>query len=182
MSTGLMCRVLVRLTVVAKRERKPMILPAQDPLISMHMASSYRDCLGMVKASLKRESCEILAEVPFHREIEREIGLHLRRYTVLVVWDPFQTYQGLLSERGAGLFLPFHFLVADIGGSTLVAALNLDFIARSASTLGVQLLLRNLEHKIRSVFSELYRQDKSACAQLIPTGNRHDSASAVVKD
>ena len=150
-----------------------MILPGQDPLISMHMAADCRECLNMLKGILQREGCQILSEVPFHRELEREIGLHLRNYTVLVVWDPFQTYQGLLSEKGAGLFLPFHFLVADVGGSTFVAALNLDLIARCTSTLGVQLLLRNLEQKIRSIFSELYRQDNSVTVTLQPDAERH---------
>lgn len=150
-----------------------MVLPGQDPIISLHMAADCRDCLNLLKGILQREGCQILSEVPFHRELEREIGLHLRDYTVLVVWDPFQTYQGLLSEKGAGLFLPFHFLVADVGGSTLIAALNLDLIARAASTLGVQLLLRNLEQKIRFVFSELYRKDKSVAVTVQPDSERH---------
>jgi len=141
-----------------------VIFPGQDPLLSIHLASNYRDCLDRLKNILNREGCRILAEVPFHREIEREMGLHLRNYTVLVVWEPFQTYQGLLSERGAGLFLPFHFLVSDEGNSTLVAAMDLSFVARSASSLGVQLLLGNLQRKIRSVFSELYRRDASDSA------------------
>ena len=126
----------------------------------------------MLKGILGREGCRILAEVPFHVEIEREIGLRLRNYTVLVVWDPFQTYQGLLSDRGAGLFLPFHFLVADKGTSTLIAALNHELIARSASTLGVRLLLRNSERKIRSIFSQLYRRDPSASAPVQPGAER----------
>jgi len=142
--------------------------PGQDPLLSLHMASNHGDSLNMLKGILEREGCQVLAEVSFHREIERQMGLHLRKYTVLVVWEPFQMYQGLLTEHGAGLFLPFHFLVADTGGTADVAALNPDFIAPSASTLGVQLLLRNLRQKIRSIFSQLYRQDRpvAVCAQL----------------
>lgn len=159
-------RAQVTVTVPVHQEGEPVIFPGQDPLLSIHLASNCGDCLNTLKSILKREGCRILAEVPFHREIEREIGLDLRNYTVLVVWEPSQTYQGLLSERGAGLFLPFHFLVSDEGNSTLVAALDLSFLARSACSLGVQLLLGNLQRKIRSVFSELYRRDTSDSAAL----------------
>lgn len=148
-----------------------MILPNQDTALSIHRASGYRDCLVMPKANLTRQGCPILSEGVSYLEIEREIDLHPRRNTVLVVWDPIPRYENLLSERSAGLFLPFRFVVADIVGSTLIAALNVGFTACPASTLSVQFHLRKVEHKIRSILSQLYRQDELACA-LSPSDPR----------
>jgi uncharacterized protein (DUF302 family) len=122
----------------------------------------FEDTVDFLKQSLQREGFRIVAEIEFHRELKRHVGLRWKNYTVLVVWSPFLAYQGLLSDRNAGTFMPFNFVVADNGESTLVAATNHLLFGRLAGTIGVQILTRDLSRKISGIMSEIAEQGNPA--------------------
>ena len=118
--------------------------------------------MNLLRESLRHNGFRIVAEIPFHREFERHVGLGCQNYTVLVVWSPWLAYQAFLSDRDAGIFMPFHFLVAENGKSTLVAATNHALFGQITGKLGVQVLARVLGRKIRQIFSELSAREKLA--------------------
>lgn len=146
-----------------------MITMTRDISLSMLTALPFEQCLSFLRLALRREGFQVIAEVPFHREFERHVGLRWRNYTVLVVWSPFLAYQAVLSDRDAGMFMPFHFVVAENGESTLVAATNHALFGRTVGTIGVQVLARDITRKIRSIFSDLSARDPLA-AQLSRNG------------
>lgn len=115
----------------------------------------FEETLDLLRALLRREGFRVIAEVPFHREFERHVGMQWRNYTVLVVWSSFLAYQAVLSDRDAGIFMPFNFIVADNGSSTLVVATNHHLFGRLAGTIGVQVLARELNRKINSILSDV---------------------------
>ncbi|MFQ5740809.1 MAG: DUF302 domain-containing protein [Acidobacteriota bacterium] len=139
-----------------------MITVTRDFSLSMQTTQPFDQCLAFLRQSLRQAGFRILAEVPFHREFERHVGLGCQNYTVLIVWSPFLAYQALLSDRDAGIFMPFHFIVAENGKSTLVAATNHALFGRASGKIGVQVLARDLTRKIRQIFSELAAREKSA--------------------
>ncbi len=128
---------------------------------------SFEDTLDFVRQSLQREGFRIVAEIEFHRELQRHVGLQWKYYTVLVVWSPFLAYQGLLGDRDTGIFMPFNFVVADNGESTLVAATNHLLFGRLAGTIGVQVLARDLSRKICRIMSDIAEQGEAPGSQLV---------------
>ncbi len=123
--------------------------------LSIQTLVEFEPCLRFLRQTLRHKGFHILAEVPFHREFERHLGLNWQNYTVLVVWSPFLAYQALLSDGDAGIFIPFHFVVAENGKTTLVAATNHDLFGQVTGKIGLRVLARHLTGKIREVFSEL---------------------------
>lgn len=139
-----------------------MITMTRDCSLSMQTTLTFDQCLAFLRQSLREESFRIVAEVSFHREFERHVGLRCQNYTVLVVWSPLLAYQALLSDRDAGIFMPFHFVVAENEKSTLIAATNHALFGRVTGKIGVQVLARDLTRKIRQIFSKLSAREKPA--------------------
>jgi uncharacterized protein (DUF302 family) len=122
----------------------------------------FNECLEFLRKQLVREGFQVVVEIPFHREFERHVGLRWKNYTVLVVWSSFLAYQGLLSDRDTGIFMPFNFVVADNGSSTLVVATNHLLFGRLAGTIGIQVLARDLTSKINRILCEIAEHEESA--------------------
>lgn len=132
----------------------------QELSLSTVTALPFEECLWSLREAARREGFQVLAEVPFHSEFQQHVGLPWKKYTVLVVWSPFLAYQALLSDRDAGIFMPFHFVVAEGEDSTLVAATDHALFAGISGRLGVVVLARHLTNKIRLIFSELAALEK----------------------
>jgi uncharacterized protein (DUF302 family) len=136
----------------------------RDLSISVRSKDTYEITLLTLREALKRSGFEVLCEFPVARELERKVGLQWRqlglhwqqRYTVFVVWSPSDAYQALLSDRDGGLLIPFNVCVAEDGASTAVAFTNhYGPLAAKSSSIGVQLLIRNLTRKFRQVLIEV---------------------------
>lgn len=138
-----------------KEERPKVKRMTRDFSHSAITALSFEESLSLLRDLLHNEGFRVVAEIPFHREFERHVGLQWRNYTVLVVWNPFLAYQGVLSDRDAGIFMPFNFVVADNGSSTLIVATNHLLFGRLAGTIGVQVLARDLNRKIDRILSQV---------------------------
>lgn len=123
--------------------------------LSMSMTLPFEKCLKLLRQSVRREGFQVVAELPFHREFERQLGLPWTKHTVLVVWSPFLAYQALLSDHSVGTFMPFHFVLAEEGDSTLVIAPDHSLLGRGVGKVGVVFLARHLTNKIRLIFSNL---------------------------
>lgn len=138
-----------------------MITMTRDFSLSMQTTLGFEQCLHFLRQSLRRDGFRIVAEIPFQREFERHVGLPWQKYTVLVVWNPLLAYQALLNDRDAGIFMPLHFIVAESGVHTVVAATNYSLFARTSGNMGLQLLARDLTRKIRQFFAELGMREES---------------------
>lgn len=144
------------------KKQTGMITIVREFALSSQTTLAYEECLDFLRRSLSEEGFRIIAEVPFHREFERQVGLGWQKYTVLIVWNAFLAYQALLSDRDAGIFMPFHIVVGDNGQSTQVTATNHALFGRTIGNLGAQLVFRDLDRNIRSVFSKLSAREKAA--------------------
>lgn len=151
-----------------------MIPTNREFSLAVHTTLGFQRCLSLLKRALSREGFRILAEVPFHQDLDANAGVRWENYTVLVVCNPFRAYQALLSDRDAGIFMPIHFIVAQDGNLTLVAATNLALFGRLAGTIGVQVLARDLTRTIRQIFSELSAHERQL-ADLAPQGQRKEA-------
>lgn len=144
-----------------------MITTNREFSLAVQTTLGFQHCLSLLKRALSREGFRILAEVPFHQELDGGAGVRWQSYTVLVVCNPFHAYQALLSDRDAGIFMPFHFVVAQDGNLTLLAATNVALFGRMAGTIGVQVLARDLTRMIRKIFSELSAHEVQAADPVL---------------
>lgn len=116
---------------------------------------SEEETCRMLRAALRKEGLEVAGEANVSREIERHIGLALRKYIILSVWSPLATYQALLAIPEAGIFVPFHIAVTSRDGQTLVMAVNPDWVARVIDRTGFRLLAKDLSERLRRALRAL---------------------------
>jgi uncharacterized protein (DUF302 family) len=139
-----------------------MITMTRNFSFSARTALGFQETLDSLRRELQREGFRVVSEVQFHREFEKTIGLPWKNYTVLVVWSPFHAYQALLSDRDGGLFVPFNVVIAEDEDAededkdcTLIAVTNHAPAGFSNGPIGIQVLVRELNHKMRRIFLAL---------------------------
>ena len=116
---------------------------------------SEEEACRTLRQALRNEGLEVAEEVDLSEEIERYIGLSLRKYTILSVWSPLATYQALLAIPEAGLFVPFHVAVASHNGQTLVMVVNPDWLAQVVDRIGFRLLAKDVSAKLKRALQAL---------------------------
>lgn len=125
--------------------------------------------LSLLRNFLRAEGFSIASELSVHDHIRQQLGLAWPKYMVLVVWSPFLAYRALLSDRDAGIFMPFHFILSEEGEHTVVAATNCQLFARITGHMGLQLLARDVTQKIRQFFAQLAQREESSIAEVCYT-------------
>ncbi|HZC24730.1 MAG TPA: DUF302 domain-containing protein, partial [Candidatus Binatia bacterium] len=132
-----------------------MTTMTRDFSFSLRTTLGFQECLDLLRQKLQREDFRVVSEVQFHREFAKSVGLPWGKYTVLVVWSPFHAYQALLSDRDGGLFMPFNVVIAEDTGYTSISVTNHASGGFSDGPIGIQVLVRELNHKMRQIFLEL---------------------------
>lgn len=132
-----------------------MTTMTRDFSFSLRTTLGFQECLDLLRQKLQREGFRIVSEVHFDREFEKTVGLRWQRYTVLVIWNPFRAYQALLSDHDGGLFIPFNVVIAEDMGYTSVSVTNHASTGFVDGPIGIQVLVRELNRKMREIFLEL---------------------------
>jgi len=132
-----------------------MTTMTRDFSFSLRTTLGFQECLDLLRQKLQHEDFRVVSEVQFHREFEKTVGLQWQKYTVLVIWNPFHAYQALLSDRDGGLFMPFNVVISEDTGYTSIAVTNHASAGLSKGPIGIQVLVRELNRKMRQVFLEL---------------------------
>ena len=128
----------------------------RDFSFSVRTTLGFQESLDLLRQNLQREGFRVVSEVQFHREFEKTVGLAWRKYTVLVLWSSFHAYQALISDQDGGLFVPFNLVVAEDSGTTVIATTNHGLNGGlGESPIGIQVLVRELNRKMRQIFLEL---------------------------
>jgi uncharacterized protein (DUF302 family) len=148
-----------------------MTTMTRDFSFSLRTTLGFQDSLDLLRQKLQCEGFRVVSEVQFHREFEKTVGLPWGKYTVLVIWSPFHAYQAVLSDRDGGLFMLFNVVVAEGTGYTSIAVTNHALAGFNQGPIGIQVLVRELNCKMRQIFLEL------ASHEVIP-GNETARRSA----
>lgn len=131
---------------------------SQSLAVSATTRLPFARCLALLRQSLSRSGFRILAEIPFDREFEQHVGLGWKRYTVLLAWSPFQAYQAVLTDREAGILLPFHLIVAEGPEGTHLASTDLAMLGHLSGQLALELLGGDISRKLQDIYSDLSSQ------------------------
>ena len=138
-----------------------MTTMARGPHFSARTTLGFRECAELLRRKLEAEGFRVVSEVDFRREFEKSSGLTWRNYTVFVVWSPFYAFQALISDQEyGGLFIPFNLVIAEDSQTTLLAVADYPLGSGLAeSRIGIQVLVRELQRKIRQIILELRNQE-----------------------
>ena len=139
-----------------------MQIAIQPESLSCFIHRGFDETLIRLRSALRGEELEIVCELPLHREFQKKIGVTCRRYTVLIVWSSFDMWRAVLTEKDAGLLMPFNIAVVEDGESTLIAVANWNHRRHSRPTVGVSLMLHDAELKLRRVFIRCDREDHTS--------------------
>ncbi len=124
---------------------------------SIHLLTnlSTEETCHRLRNALRNEGLELAGEVNLSRKIESHTGLPFRTYTILNVWSPSATFHALLAIPEAGLFVPFHLVVASHEGQTSVMVVNPDWLANIVDRVGFRLLAKDVAAKLRRALATL---------------------------
>jgi len=136
-----------------------MPIATQPESLSCVIRRGFDETLAALRSALQREDIDVVCELPFDREFEKSMGVTCRRYSVLVVWSQFDTWRAVLTEKDAGLLMPFNIAVVEDGESTLVAVANWSHRHYSRPTVGISLMLHDAEAKVRRALARCNRED-----------------------
>lgn len=115
----------------------------------------FAQCLGSLRQLLPRRGFRVLAEIAFDREFENNLGVGWKRYTVLLIWSPFDAYQAVLSEQEAGLLIPFHLVVVEGAQGTHLSTTDVAMLGRLSGQIGLELLGGTIGRRMQNVYSDL---------------------------
>lgn len=131
-----------------------MSIAIQPHSLSCVIHRGFDEALIRLRSALQREEFEIVCEVPFHHVFRKSMGVTCRNYTVLIVWSQFDAWKAVLTEKDAGLLMPFNVAVMEDGESTLIAVNNCGGRRFVQATVGVSLMLRDIGARMRRVFAK----------------------------
>jgi uncharacterized protein (DUF302 family) len=134
-------------------------------LIRVLTKLSTEETCHCLRNALRHEGLELAGEVDLSRKIKSYTGLDFPTYTILNVWCPFATFHALLAIPEAGLFVPFHLVVASDNGQTSVSVVNPDWLATIVDRIGFRLLAKDVGAKLRRALSALETTEES-CREL----------------
>ena len=138
-----------------------MIILDREFALCWQSELGFDECHDFLRRTLSQDGFRIIAEIPFDREFERHVRLSWPRYTVFIVWNDFLAHQALLSDRDAGIFMPFHVVVGESSYATFIAVTNYALFGRILGTSGPQLLARDLWRRMRDIFAQLAEREKA---------------------
>lgn len=131
-----------------------MSIAIQPHSLSRVVHRGFGEALIRLRSALRREEFEIVCEIPFHHAFQKSMGVTCRNYTVLVVWSQFDAWKAVLTEKDAGLLMPFNIAVMEDGESTLIAVNNWNGRRLAHATVGISLMLRDAGARMRRAFAK----------------------------
>lgn len=126
---------------------------------------STEETCHRLRNALRDEGLELAGEVDLSRRIESYTGLAFPTYRILNVWCPYATFHALLAIPEAGLFVPFHLVVASDNGRTSVTVVNPAWLANIVDRIGFRLLAKDVGAKLKRALSTLEMTEES-CREL----------------
>ena len=133
--------------------------------ISLLTNLSTEETCNRLRDALRNEGLELAGEVDLSKKIESHTGLAFSTYRILNVWCPFATFHALLAIPEAGLFVPFHLVIASHNQQTSVTVVNPDWLATVIDRIGFRLLAKHVGAKLRRALAALETTEES-CPEL----------------
>jgi uncharacterized protein (DUF302 family) len=139
-----------------------MTAVTQTQSLSAVIHRTFDEALVILRSALQAESIEIVREVPFHLAFQKSMGVSCRKYTVLVVWSQFEAWRAVLTESDTGLLMPFNIVVRENGSSTVIAIDSWTGRRSAHGTVGISMMLRDIETRIRRALEHCVHDPRSA--------------------
>jgi len=127
----------------------------QHSLTRVVTTLSEEETCRSLRRALRTEGLELTEVADLSKEIERHIGLSPRKYIVLSIWSPLATYEPLLANPEAGLFVPLHLAVASQEGQTLMMVVDPDWLALTFDRIGFRLMAKDISTKLKRALAAL---------------------------
>lgn len=136
--------------------------------ISIRTSLRFEECLRLLRQKLQREQFLIVTQIELHREFKKTLGLSWRKQVVLIIWNAFYAYQGLLCGEAAGLSVAFNISVSDHADSTLITPLNHSRKnVTGEGAIGHDILKRELNRKMEQILMEFASRETTAVSAVI---------------
>jgi uncharacterized protein (DUF302 family) len=146
----------------------------QHSLTRVVTTLSEEETCRALRRALRTEGLELTEVADLSKEIERHIGLSPRKYIVLSIWSPLATYEPLLANPEAGLFVPLHLAVASQEGQTLMMVVDPDWLALTFDRIGFRLMAKDISTKLKRALAALNaaRQEEVVAHTKVQFGGR----------
>lgn len=132
-----------------------MVLRSEEHSIQVLTGFTVKEACRELRTVLKDEGLEVGEELNISRKIHDHTGLVSPEYVIVDVWSPLATRQALLAMPEAGVFVPFHLVVASREAQTLVMAVDPDWLAQIVDRLCFRVLVNDLFERLKRALARL---------------------------
>jgi uncharacterized protein (DUF302 family) len=121
----------------------------------------FEACTRALRNALKHSRFDVITERSIDREIQRSLGVPMKRVLLFTIWDPMQLYQALLTEEDASLLASLNVVVSEKEGGSTITAQSEPLTEASAGSLAMKLLVRSLAEEMTHVLGRVTEQEQS---------------------
>ena len=111
----------------------------------------FGEVVERARAALKAEGFGVLCEIDVKEKLREKLGVDFRNYLILGACNPPLAYQALQQELNVGLLLPCNVVVYELGGRTVVAAIDAAKMLSVVGNPGLEATARQVNEALRRV-------------------------------
>lgn len=116
---------------------------------------SYDEAVERTKAALKAEGFGVLCEIDVAKTIKEKLGAEFRPYVILGACNPQLSHQALEFELDLGLLLPCNVVVYEVGGGSMVEAMDPEAVLGIVGNPQLEAIARQVKAKMRRVVEQV---------------------------
>jgi uncharacterized protein (DUF302 family) len=115
----------------------------------------FGETVERARAALKAEGFGVLCEIDVREKLREKLGVEFRNYIILGACNPPLAHQALQQELNVGLLLPCNVVVYELGGRTIVAAIDAAKMLSVVGNPGLEETARQVNEALRRVVDSM---------------------------
>jgi uncharacterized protein (DUF302 family) len=115
----------------------------------------YATVIGMARDALKNEGFWVLTEIDVKEKMKETLGLDMRKYIILVSFNPPNAYKAILLEENIGLMLPCNVIVYGKGSKTVLSIVRPMVAMQMVDNAELQKVAEAVEGQLKRVFDAI---------------------------
>ena len=115
----------------------------------------FGETVERARAALKAEGFGVLCEIDVKEKLREKLGVEFRNYLILGACNPPLAHQALQQELNIGLLLPCNVVVYELGGHTVVAAIDAAKMLSVTGNPGLEAAARQVNEALHRVVDSM---------------------------
>ncbi|MEW6379694.1 MAG: DUF302 domain-containing protein [bacterium] len=123
--------------------------------LTKELNMQFEETLEKVSEELKKSDLLVLSIIDLKEKFKEKLGIDFRKYVVLGVWCPQNTYKAILTEENIGLMLPSNIALYEQDKKTILSVIKPTTVAEVSDNSDLQEIAMDMERKLKRIFDSI---------------------------